>query len=202
MAEKDVLALQKALKMRKRVKKKKPDFVKSESWRYLKLKEKWRRPRGIDNKMRQKVKGWPPSVNTGYRGPKEARGLHPSGYKEILVYKPEDIAKIDPKTEAARIAHTVGKKKRVQIIAEAKKRKVLILNFKPAKETPEEEAKPAETAEQPTEKETEKAPAVESKTVQKKPAAKKKKEAEAKDKEAKSRSARAKAKHAKGAEAQ
>jgi len=202
MTEIDRLALQKALKTRKRVKKKKPDIVKSESGRYLKLKEKWRRPRGIDNKMRQKVKGWPPSVNTGYRGPKEARGLHPSGYKEILVYKPEDIAKIDPKTEAARIAHTVGKKKRVQIVAEAKKRKVLILNFKPAKETPEEEAKPAETAEQQTEKETEKAPAVESKTVQKKPAAKKKKEVEAKDKEAKPRSARAKAKHAKGDEEQ
>lgn len=202
MAEKDVSASQKALKARIRAKKKKPAFVKSESWRYVKLKEKWRRPRGLDNKMRQKVKGWPPSVSTGYRGPKAARGLHPSGYKEVLVHNPEEIANIDPKTEAARIAHRVGKKKRVQIIAEAKKRNVFILNFKPAKEAPEEELKQEEAAKQPAEKESEKAPEGESKEVQKKPAAKKKKETEAKAEEAKPKRARAKAKPAEGVEKQ
>lgn len=201
MVEKDVSAAQKALDARKRAKQKKPDFVKSESWRYVRLKAKWRRPRGIDNKMRQKVKGWPPCVSTGYRGPKEARGLHPSGYKEVLVHTPEEIAKVDPKTEAVRIAHTVGKKKRVQILAEAKKRNVLILNFKPAKGASEEEAKPAETAEQPAEKETAKASELEH-TEAKKTASKKKEQGEAKEKEEKPKKARSKAKSAKGDETQ
>ena len=153
MAERKASLPQKALKARKRAKKKKPDFVRSESWRYAKLKESWRRPRGLDHKMRRKIKGWPPTVSVGYKGPKVARGLHPSGYKEVLVHNAKEISNIDPKTEAARIAHTVGKKKRVQIIAAAKKKKVFILNFKPIKELVEkEEEKPEEAEEKPTEK--------------------------------------------------
>ncbi len=154
MAERKASLPQKALKARKRAKKKKPDFSRPESWRYVKLKESWRRPRGLDHKMRRKIKGWPPTVSVGYKGPKVARGLHPSGYKEVLVHNAKETSKVDPKTEAARIAHTVGKKKRVQIIAEAKKKKVFILNFKPAKELVEkEEEKPEEAEEKPTEKE-------------------------------------------------
>jgi large subunit ribosomal protein L32e len=153
MAERKASLPQKALKARKRAKKKKPDFVRSESWRYMKLKENWRRPRGLDHKMRRKIKGWPPTVSVGYKGPKVARGLHPSGYKEVLVHNAKEISNVDPKTEAARIAHTVGKKKRVQIIAEAKKKKVFILNFKPVKELVEKEKeKPEEAEEKPTEK--------------------------------------------------
>jgi large subunit ribosomal protein L32e len=144
MAERKASLPQKALKARKRVKKKKPDFVRPESWRYVKLKESWRRPRGLDNKMRRKIKGWPPTVSTGYKGPKDARGLHPSGYREVLVHNAKEISEVDPKSEAARIAHTVGKKKRVQIIAEAKKRKVFILNFTPVKELVEKEEEEAE----------------------------------------------------------
>jgi large subunit ribosomal protein L32e len=153
MAERKASLPQKPLKARKRAKKKKPGFVRSESWRYVKLKESWRRPRGLDHKMRRKIKGWPPTVSVGYKGPKVARGLHPSGYKEVLVHNAKEILNIDPKTEAARIAHTVGKKKRVQIIAAAKKKKVFILNFKPVKELVEkEEEKPEEAEEKPTEK--------------------------------------------------
>jgi large subunit ribosomal protein L32e len=153
MAERKASLPQKALKARKRAKKKKPDFVRSESWRYAKLKESWRRPRGLDHKMRRKIKGWPPTVSVGYKGPKVARGLHPSGYKEVLVHNAKEVSDIDPKTEAARIAHTVGKKKRVQIIAEAKKKKVFILNFKPVKELVEKEKEETEEAEEkPTEK--------------------------------------------------
>ena len=167
MAERKVSLSQKPLKARKRAKKKKPDFVRPESWRYIKLKESWRRPRGLDHKVRRKIKGWPPGVSVGYKGPKDARGLHPSGYREVLVHNAKEVSAIDPNTEAARIAHTVGKRKRVQIIAEAKKREVFILNFKPVKEKAEEEKEEEEEGAEETEASEEK--------PEKKPAAKEKK---------------------------
>jgi large subunit ribosomal protein L32e len=89
-------------------------------------------------------------VSTGYKGPKIARGLHPSGYWEILVHNAEEVAAIDPKTQAARIAHTVGRKKRTQIIAEARKKKIVVLNAKEIKEeTAETEAKTEKVEEKP-----------------------------------------------------
>ncbi len=134
----------KALKARARVKRRKPAFVRPESWRYMRLKENWRRPRGLDHKIRRKIKGWPAAVSTGYQGPKIARGLHPSGYREVLVYNTEDLKNVDPKTQAIRIAHTVGRRKRARIIIEARKKKMTILNLKEAREVVEEERKVAE----------------------------------------------------------
>src|SRR4030043_1452219 len=152
MTERKASLPQKALKTRKRAKQKKPEFLRSESWRYTKLSESWRRPRGLDHKMRRKIKGWPPMVSTGYKGPKIARGLHPSGYREVLVHNTKEIIAIDPTTQAARIAHTVGRKKRAQIIAEARAKKVVILNAKEVKETVlAGEEKPEETEEVLTE---------------------------------------------------
>ncbi len=148
---------QKALKVRARARNKKPAFVRAESWKYDRFSLSWRRPRGLDNKIRRKIKGWPAGVSVGYKGPKIARGLHPSGYREVLVYNVKDLSTVDPNTQAGRIAHTVGKRKRALIIAEAKKLNVKILNFKvsPETEKKEEEAVEGEelTEEQKTEKE-------------------------------------------------
>jgi large subunit ribosomal protein L32e len=169
MTGKNASLPQKALKTRKRVKKKKPNFVRPESWRYLRLKASWRRPRGLDHKVRRKIKGWPPGVSVGYKGPKVARGLHPSGYREILVHNAKEVSTVNPKFEAARIAHTVGKRKRAQIIAEAKEREVVVLNFTPIEELgeTEEEEEETEEAEEEKEKESEKPAAEEKKSVKK-----------------------------------
>ena len=141
------VASEKTLRLRKRIKKRKPKFVRQESWKYIRLKENWRRPRGLDNKVRKRIKGWPPRVSAGYRGPKAARSFHPSGLEEILVYNVEALEEIDPKTQAARIAHNVGKRKRARILTEAREKKIRVLNIGQARETAKKEAEPTEEAE-------------------------------------------------------
>ena len=135
---------QKELKVRARAKNKKPAFVRAESWKYDRFSLSWRRPRGLDNKIRRKIKGWPAGVSVGYKGPKIARGLHPSGYREVIVFNVKDLSTVEPNTQAARIAHTVGKRKRGLIIAEAKKLNIKVLNFKVS---PEAEKKAEEVVE-------------------------------------------------------
>jgi large subunit ribosomal protein L32e len=67
-------------------------------------------------------------VKIGYRGPKLVRGLHPSGFEEVVVYNVEDLQNVDPKRHAVRIAHTVGRRKRAEIIKKAEEIGVRVLN--------------------------------------------------------------------------
>jgi large subunit ribosomal protein L32e len=119
---------QRLLRARKELKQKKPKFVRQESWRYLRVKKRWRRPRGIDSKMREKLAGRPSSVSIGYSSPRAVRGLHPSGLEEVLIYRPEDLAEVNPERQAVRIAHTVGARKRAEILEKAKELKITVLN--------------------------------------------------------------------------
>ncbi|HEX2614634.1 MAG TPA: 50S ribosomal protein L32e [Nitrososphaera sp.] len=116
------------LAARKKVAEKRPEFIRQESWRYDRLAVNWRKPKGKDNKMRKQKAGVPAIVKVGYRGPKAARGLHPSGYTDNVVHNVAEIAKLDSKKDAARIAHTVGKKKRIEMIAKATQLGIKVLN--------------------------------------------------------------------------
>lgn len=116
------------LRARKKVSATRPKFVRQESWRYIRLAENWRKPKGVDNKMRKQVSGVPPLVKVGYRGPKRARGLHPSGYRDRLIHNIRDLEKLDPKFDAARIGHSVGRRKRIDIVSRANALGIKVLN--------------------------------------------------------------------------
>jgi large subunit ribosomal protein L32e len=118
-------------------KRKKPRFRRQESWRFKRVTDRWRKPHGVDSKMRKKVKGWPVSPTVGYRSPKNIRGLHPSGFVEIRVYSVADLGGIDPELQAIRIAHRVGNRKRFEIMALAAEKGIHVLNPRKMRE-PEE----------------------------------------------------------------
>lgn len=110
------------------VKHKKPKFRRQESWRYKRVTDRWRKPHGVDSKMRKKVKGWPLCPTTGFRSPKKTRGLHPSGFVEVRIHTVEDLGGIDPELQAIRIARRVGGRKRVDILALAEEKGIHVLN--------------------------------------------------------------------------
>lgn len=140
------------LALRQRHKAKKPRFRREESWRYKRVSQIWRKPDGVDSKMRKKKKGWPKSAEIGFRGPKVARGLHPSGYVEVPVRTVDDLGSVDPNTQAIRIAQTVGMRKRAEISLRASERGIHILNPLPQIK-PEEAAKEIEAEEESKENE-------------------------------------------------
>ena len=116
------------MKLKKRMSKKRPHFRQFEEWRFVRIKDHWRRPKGIDNKMRQKRKGWPKTVNVGYGSLKAVRHYHPSGLQEIFVYNTGDLTIVDPETQVARIGGSVGKRKRKEILREAELLGIKLLN--------------------------------------------------------------------------
>ena len=118
-----------ALRKRSLVSARRPAFVRQEHHRRQKLqKTGWRRPRGMHSKMRQHYRYRPNVVSIGYGGPKLARNLHPSGFQEVVVHNLKDLEGIDPKVQAARVAHTVGMRKRIQIEDKADELNIRVLN--------------------------------------------------------------------------
>ncbi|MFO7872710.1 MAG: 50S ribosomal protein L32e [Candidatus Undinarchaeales archaeon] len=114
--------------LRSKLKKKKPNFRRQNYRHYKAVQGSWRKPRGIHNKLKKYHggKGKVPSI--GYRTPSIVRGLHPSGYEEVLVHDPNKIDKIDPETQAIKIGSSVGGKKREIILKKADKKNIKVLN--------------------------------------------------------------------------
>ena len=97
-------------------KKKQPAFRRQEWFRYRRLaKTGWRKPKGMQSSQRVNRKYRSPMARVGYRKIASVRGLHPSGFKEVMVHKPADLDGIDPERQAVRIGSRVGNRKRAQI---------------------------------------------------------------------------------------
>lgn len=86
-----------------------------------KKKQVWRRPKGRDNKMREKRKGYPVVVSVGYKKKRSER-------KNIRVIRnPEELERTE-KNEIV-IIGDIGKKKKIEIAKKAIKMKIPIQNI-------------------------------------------------------------------------
>ena len=118
-----------ALDARRKASENRPEFVRAESWRYVRLETTWRKPKGVDNHQRKQLsRGRPGIVKVGYGGPASSRGLHPSGYTDNLVHNTADLESLDPKKDGVRIGHSVGTKKRLAIVARSSELGLKVFN--------------------------------------------------------------------------
>ena len=120
--------LRTALQLRDTQSQKRPAFRRQNWFRYQRLGTRWRRPRGIHSKQRRHYKYRPPVVRVGYRGSADVRGLHPSGFAEVMVYNPAELENLDAKVEAVRISGGVGGRKHERIVERADKLELRVLN--------------------------------------------------------------------------
>ena len=118
-----------ALKMRSEQSKKQPKFRRQEWFRYRRLsKTGYRKPRGDDSSMRKNRKYRSPMARVGYGKVAAARGLHPSGFEEVLVHKADHLDGLDPERQAVRIGSSVGNRKRSRIHERADELGLRVLN--------------------------------------------------------------------------
>ncbi len=133
----------KDLEVRKVIKGKKPDFPRTDANKIKRLSRSgWRKAKGRDNKIRRRLRGAMPSPS--YGSPKSVKGMHPRGMFEVIVNNVSNLAGVG-KEIAVRIAATVGNRKKIEIVKEAKKLGLHVLNpriwVKKPKETKKDEKK-------------------------------------------------------------
>ncbi|CDQ68809.1 unnamed protein product [Oncorhynchus mykiss] len=73
--------------VKKRVKK----FIRHQSDRYVKVTKSWRKPRGIDNRVRRRFKGQMLMPNIGYGSNKKTKHMLPSGFRKFLVHNIKEL---------------------------------------------------------------------------------------------------------------
>jgi large subunit ribosomal protein L32e len=128
------MSIQDLLSIRKEMKRAKPKFVRQDINKKKRLGRKWRKPRGLDSKIRKMLKGRPRGVDSGFSSPKKVRGLHESGLQIVMVNNMDELYSIDKKFQGIVISSSVGNKKRASILKMSIEKGIKVLNFKNADE--------------------------------------------------------------------
>mmetsp|Transcript_16070 Transcript_16070/g.36481 ORF Transcript_16070/g.36481 Transcript_16070/m.36481 type:complete len:134 (+) Transcript_16070:69-470(+) len=112
------------------VKKKTNHFKRHQSDEYVKVKDSWRRPRGIDSRQRRKFKGLTLLVNVGYGSDKRTRHMLPNGFYKFVVHnvKELEVLMMQNRKYAAEIAHNVSVRKRKEIVERANQLNIKVTN--------------------------------------------------------------------------
>jgi large subunit ribosomal protein L32e len=97
------------------------------------LSDSWRKPRGQHNKQREQKKAKGALPKPGFGSPIAVRGMHPSGFFEVLVSSVKELEGLDPKTQAVRISGTVGDRKLIVLQEAAGSAGLKVLNVKTLK---------------------------------------------------------------------
>jgi len=111
-------------------KKRAKKFIRHQSDRYHKIKPSWRKPKGIDNRVRRRYKGQYKMPNIGYGTNKKTKHVCPDGFKKFVVHnvKELEVLLMMNRTFSAEIAHAVSSKKRKAIVERAAQLAIRVTN--------------------------------------------------------------------------
>ena len=118
------------LRRKKVVKKRSKKFTRFECEDFGKLRPNWRRPRGIDNRVRRRFRGNKPMAKVGYGSDAKTRFLLPSGFKKFLVTNLRDleILLMNNRTFSGELAHNLSARKKAAIVRRAAELNVRLTN--------------------------------------------------------------------------
>merc|ERR1712045_72286 len=112
------------------VKKRTKKFTRHQGDRYDKLSRNWRKPKGIDNRVRRKFKGMYLMPNIGYGSAKNTRHMLPTGFRKVVVHnvKELEVLMMQNKKFCAEIAHGVSTKSRKTLVERAQQLCIRVTN--------------------------------------------------------------------------
>jgi len=121
--------VQPLVRKRKIVKSKTP-FKRYQSDNFMRVKESWRAPRGIDGRFRRRFKGTPNHVKIGYGTDHKTKHLLPNGFLKYRVFNAGDVDMLlmNNRTHCVEIAATVALAKRREILARCLQLNVRCIN--------------------------------------------------------------------------
>ncbi|XP_059537232.1 large ribosomal subunit protein eL32-like [Myotis daubentonii] len=112
------------------VKKRTKKFIRHQSDRYVKIKQNWRKSRGIGYRVWRRFKGQILMPNIGYGSNKKTKHMLPSAFWKFLVHNVKELAVLllCNKSYCAEIAHNVSSKNRKAIMERAAQLAIRVTN--------------------------------------------------------------------------
>ncbi|XP_014664525.1 PREDICTED: 60S ribosomal protein L32-like [Priapulus caudatus] len=117
--------------LKPRIKKKRVKrFIRHQSDRYVKVKKNWRKPKGIDNRVRRRFKGQYLMPSIGYGSAKKTKHMLPDGFRKFLVHniKELEVLMMQNRRFCAEISHSVSARKRKAIVERAAQLAIKVTN--------------------------------------------------------------------------
>ena len=113
------------------VKKRTKKFARHQAHEFWRIgRSSWRKPKGIDGRVRRRFKGAIPMPSVGYGSDKATRNIHPHGFKTVVVNNVSELEMLmmHNRTYAAVIGHSVSTRTRRQIVERAEQLAVRVAN--------------------------------------------------------------------------
>mmetsp|Transcript_36210 Transcript_36210/g.35149 ORF Transcript_36210/g.35149 Transcript_36210/m.35149 type:complete len:134 (-) Transcript_36210:117-518(-) len=112
------------------VKKRTKRFKRHQADRYDCVDDSWRRPKGIDSRVRRRFRSLNLLPSIGYGTNKKTRHMGPDGFLKFLVRSPQDleILLMHNRKYSAEIAHNLSVQKRKVILARAEQLNIKVTN--------------------------------------------------------------------------
>eukprot|EP00567_Pseudictyota_dubia_P002917 CAMPEP_0197449576 /NCGR_PEP_ID=MMETSP1175-20131217/22088_1 /TAXON_ID=1003142 /ORGANISM="Triceratium dubium, Strain CCMP147" /LENGTH=135 /DNA_ID=CAMNT_0042981739 /DNA_START=37 /DNA_END=444 /DNA_ORIENTATION=- len=115
---------------KKPVKKKTTKFFRHQSDRFMRVPESWRRPKGIDGRVRRKFRGTIRMPNCGYGSDKKTKHVLPNGFRKYNVSNVQELEMLLMlnRKYCAEIRHDVSARKRKEIVLRAEQLNIRVTN--------------------------------------------------------------------------
>src|SRR3989344_99091 len=132
------------LNVRKEMKERKPEFIRQDNPKRMKLNYKWRKPKGVHSKIRHHFKGRRKMPSPGFKSPAAVRGLHSTGLEMVKKARELDVRVLNLKIDEAiqKIENFMKSKSQKKTQAKKEEKKL------EAKEKPKEKSEEKMTDEQ------------------------------------------------------